>query len=545
MSQKTNPLSLRIEKGYQNFSSPWFTDFFFTEKIQHEFSIRKYIYAFLEEMQYSKAFFSIKSEYRKTNILLGIQDTRVKRKDQQLFFNLKSNLSRHSVSKQSVINNRLPSDSRKHAIKSQLKTTLLKALVSEESKAEFYNSRNFLKTKRAKDVLSLQCKASVKTSEFKSKGEDFNNNFTKPFPVNIPHANSLSERFLRKKSIFFKKTSEELYLKAEILKALKDIEKKSNENSLILSGLPLQSIALFNKNYYAKTDRRVSDSLNNIKKKVIPHFIEDTALLNADFIKKENANISFSFFFRKKVRESLLNLKQKCNSPLYGNSLFIGGSKNSRVFNKSEFLNRYSTLNPNKKKTFFDIASFNTLYMKQRYLKNRTKDRNSFAFCEKVVTGESLKEIQNLDLQREISSIFPTFFDRSFTYDEKRDTPVLKKGTVHLEAIRVIDDNQSVTFLLDQIVLLLEKRVSFKEIKRKVFKDISTNKLVKGIRISCSGRLGGRSKKAQKSKTQSFQWGETSLNTFSSKVVFANKGASTSYGKVGVKVWLFFTENMV
>ena len=80
MSQKTNPLSLRLEKGYRNFSSPWFTDFFFTDNLQHELSIRNYIYLLLEEMQYSKAFFSIKSEYRKTNILLGILDTRVKKK---------------------------------------------------------------------------------------------------------------------------------------------------------------------------------------------------------------------------------------------------------------------------------------------------------------------------------------------------------------------------------------------------------------------------------------------------------------------------------
>ena len=62
MSQKTNPTSLRLHQNNQNFSSPLFADFFFTENYHYNFEIENYITAFLRETQYSKAFFSAKNK---------------------------------------------------------------------------------------------------------------------------------------------------------------------------------------------------------------------------------------------------------------------------------------------------------------------------------------------------------------------------------------------------------------------------------------------------------------------------------------------------
>lgn len=66
------------------------------------------------------------------------------------------------------------------------------------------------------------------------------------------------------------------------------------------------------------------------------------------------------------------------------------------------------------------------------------------------------------------------------------------------------------------------------------------NPLVKGVRIACSGRVASRSKKAQKARRESIQWGETSLNVFSESVYFAGKSAQTTFGKIGVKVWICY-----
>ena len=106
--------------------------------------------------------------------------------------------------------------------------------------------------------------------------------------------------------------------------------------------------------------------------------------------------------------------------------------------------------------------------------------------------------------------------------------------------IRAISPFQSAGFLLESIAYLLQRKSSFRQIKDDIFRELDQYQIIKGARLSCAGRLGGRSKKAQKAKTQSAQWGETSLTVFSSRLDFASKGVNTTYGKVGVKLWLCY-----
>lgn len=120
-------------------------------------------------------------------------------------------------------------------------------------------------------------------------------------------------------------------------------------------------------------------------------------------------------------------------------------------------------------------------------------------------------------------------------------TPFFTTSTI-LQPIRFLRENQNVWALADQVVFLLERRISFRQIKYFIFKDLLLDPQIKGVRISCSGRLGGRSKKAQKAKVQSDCYGATTLATFSSKIIFASKSAYTPYGKVGVKIWLSFSD---
>ena len=65
-------------------------------------------------------------------------------------------------------------------------------------------------------------------------------------------------------------------------------------------------------------------------------------------------------------------------------------------------------------------------------------------------------------------------------------------------------------------------------------------KSMQGIRITYSGRLGGRSKKAQRSRRKTFQWGQTSSHVFASRLSFAFKNALTIFGKAGIKVWVCY-----
>ena len=63
---------------------------------------------------------------------------------------------------------------------------------------------------------------------------------------------------------------------------------------------------------------------------------------------------------------------------------------------------------------------------------------------------------------------------------------------------------------------------------------------VRGLRVMCAGRGSRKSKKAQRAQTLGFHWGQTSLHVFSEKVGFAKRASFTSFGKVGIKVWICY-----
>ena len=106
-------------------------------------------------------------------------------------------------------------------------------------------------------------------------------------------------------------------------------------------------------------------------------------------------------------------------------------------------------------------------------------------------------------------------------------------------------ESQHADFLAQEITEALVRRVPFRTIKMQILKEIEENYkrqwgAVRGLRVTCSGRGGSRSKKAQRAQTLRFHWGQTSLHTFSEKIGFSKRSALTSFGKTGVKVWICY-----
>ncbi len=111
---------------------------------------------------------------------------------------------------------------------------------------------------------------------------------------------------------------------------------------------------------------------------------------------------------------------------------------------------------------------------------------------------------------------------------------------IELIPFKVKSEWQNASTLADEIVYFLEKRVPFRRLKSNLLKQLSKNPQIRGVRITCSGRGGGKSKKAQRAKTECIKYGQTSLHVLSSPIDFAVKTAFTSFGSVGVKVWISF-----
>lgn len=97
-------------------------------------------------------------------------------------------------------------------------------------------------------------------------------------------------------------------------------------------------------------------------------------------------------------------------------------------------------------------------------------------------------------------------------------------------------------FLVAQLVAngianQIEKRISFRRAMKKSVDTVLSHG-VEGVKISCSGRLGG----AEIARLEHYRKGRVPLHTIRANIDFALATAHTTYGCVGVKVWLFHGE---
>ncbi|MBD3231548.1 30S ribosomal protein S3 [Candidatus Dependentiae bacterium] len=115
----------------------------------------------------------------------------------------------------------------------------------------------------------------------------------------------------------------------------------------------------------------------------------------------------------------------------------------------------------------------------------------------------------------------------------KKDIYSKFKKNVEVSVQEVKVPELSAELVAKSIAEQLEKRVGFKRaMKRAGFSVMKSG--AKGIKICCSGRLGG----AEIARSEWLRIGSIPLHTLRSNVDFASVEASTTYGIIGVKVWI-------
>jgi small subunit ribosomal protein S3 len=80
----------------------------------------------------------------------------------------------------------------------------------------------------------------------------------------------------------------------------------------------------------------------------------------------------------------------------------------------------------------------------------------------------------------------------------------------------------------------LRQRISFRRAMKRALQS-AMRMGAKGIKIKCGGRLGG----AEIARSQSFHEGRVPLHTLRADVDYATATAATTYGAIGIKVWIF------
>ena len=105
---------------------------------------------------------------------------------------------------------------------------------------------------------------------------------------------------------------------------------------------------------------------------------------------------------------------------------------------------------------------------------------------------------------------------------------------VDVNVVEVRQPDLNAQLVAENICLQLEKRVAFRRAMKMAIRN--TMRLgAKGIKISCAGRLGG----AEIAKTEHYHDGTIPLQTLRADIDYGFFEANTTYGKIGVKVWIY------
>lgn len=110
---------------------------------------------------------------------------------------------------------------------------------------------------------------------------------------------------------------------------------------------------------------------------------------------------------------------------------------------------------------------------------------------------------------------------------------LLKRENVEVSVQEVKNPELDATLIAKSIAEQLEKRASFK----KVMKKAATSAMkagARGIKIRCAGRLGG----AEIARDEWIRIGSVPLHTLRANISYALVEAHTTYGRLGVKVWV-------
>ncbi|MGI6145202.1 MAG: 30S ribosomal protein S3 [Clostridia bacterium] len=116
----------------------------------------------------------------------------------------------------------------------------------------------------------------------------------------------------------------------------------------------------------------------------------------------------------------------------------------------------------------------------------------------------------------------------------KKELEQLTNKKINVNIVEIKKPELNAQLVAEGVAQQLEKRVGFRRaMKQAVSRTIRAGS--QGIKISCSGRLGG----AEIARTEWYSEGKVPLHTLRADIDYGFAEANTTYGKIGVKVWIY------
>ena len=105
---------------------------------------------------------------------------------------------------------------------------------------------------------------------------------------------------------------------------------------------------------------------------------------------------------------------------------------------------------------------------------------------------------------------------------------------VHVSIVEVKNPDLNAKLVADNIAAQIEARAPFRMAQKRAIRN-TMKAGAKGIKTSVSGRLGG----AEMARSEGYTEGTVPLHTIRADIDYAESEANTTYGKIGVKVWIY------
>lgn len=116
----------------------------------------------------------------------------------------------------------------------------------------------------------------------------------------------------------------------------------------------------------------------------------------------------------------------------------------------------------------------------------------------------------------------------------KTDLKKMTDSAIDINIVEVKTPDMDATLVAENIAAQLERRIAFRRaMKQCVGRTMRMG--AKGIKITCGGRLGG----AEIARSESYREGSIPLHTLRADIDYGTAEAHTTYGRIGIKVWIY------
>lgn len=183
-------------------------------------------------------------------------------------------------------------------------------------------------------------------------------------------------------------------------------------------------------------------------------------------------------------------------------------------------------------------------YADKNYATNLANDLEIREFLNKQLSRAAVSKVEIERAGDEIKVIVTTARPGVVIGKKGAEIDALRKklekianGPVNIEVVEVKRPELDANLIAQSVAEQLEGRVAFRRAMRKAVQSARKSG-AKGIRIQCSGRLGG----AEMSRREWYREGRVPLHTLRAKIDYGFCTANTTMGAIGIQVWVYHGE---